>query len=300
MKKLAVFLVLIAGTLWGAIGVFVRYYQSLSFDSLQIVFIRVFISAVIFALFLLIFDRRLFVIKLKDLWCFIGTGIVSLALFSFSYFKAIELASLSVAAILLYTAPSFVMLFSVIFFKERLTVKKCICILMSFVGCAFVTGVVSGDMNVTLYGAMFGLLSGVCYALYSIFSRFAIDRGYSPLTITLYTFVFSSVAVMCVTDLKPVVTFATSSVKELLLCILFAVVSCVLPYLTYTLSLKYIKSSTASVIASVEPVVATVIGAVFFHESIDAFGYIGVLLVVISIVLINLDIKIKPKGKTKT
>ena len=232
------------------------------------------ISSVVFALFLLIFNRKLFIIKLKDLWCFLGTGIVSLALFSFSYFKAIELASLSVAAILLYTAPTFVMIFSVIFFRERLALQKGISIVLAFLGCCFVTGIFSGEMNVTLYGIIFGLISGICYALYSIFSRFAIDRGYSPLTITLYTFIFSSLSVLLVTDVKPIINIVKTDSGEIWTCILFAILSCVLPYLTYTLALKNIRSSTASVIASIEPVVATIVGALFFSEQIDIFGNI--------------------------
>ncbi|MBQ0097593.1 MAG: EamA family transporter [Oscillospiraceae bacterium] len=293
MKKLSVLLIIITGTLWGIIGIFVRHFQELSLDSLQIVLIRVGISCVIFTLFLLFYDRKLFVIKLKDLWCFLGTGVISLAMFSFSYFKAIDLASLSVAAVLLYTAPTFVMIFSVIFFKERLTLQKGISIVLAFLGCCFVAGIFSGEMNVTLYGILFGLLSGICYALYSIFSRVAIDKGYSPLTVTLYTFIFATASVLLVTDVKPIVNIVKADTNEIWICLLFAVLSCVLPYLTYTLALKNIRASTASVIASVEPVVATIVGALFFSEQIDIFGYIGIFLVLLSIVLVNINIKSK-------
>ena len=76
---------------------------------------------------------------------------------------------------------------------------------------------------------------------------------------------------------------------------MFALVSCVLPYVFYTLGLKYIASSTASIIATVEPVVATIIGAVVFCEPLNVpFGYLGVALVFLSVVLIN--IKFKPKN----
>ena len=73
--------------------------------------------------------------------------------------------------------------------------------------------------------------------------------------------------------------------------VLFALVSCVLPYVFYTLGLKYISASTASIIATVEPVVATVIGAWYFGEELGVpFGYIGVGLVFLSVVLINIKI----------
>lgn len=294
MKKLAVLLVVIAGTLWGIIGYFVRAFLELGLSSMQIVSIRMVISAVLFSLFALIFNRKLFKIKLKDLWCFLGSGIVSVAFFSFCYFKAIEYSSLSVASILLYTAPIFVMLFSALLFKEKLTALKIVSVALAFMGCLFVTGVISNGGNITLASVLYGLGSGVCYALYSIFSRFALDRNYSPLTITLYTFIFAFIASLCIIDIKPVINVMTNSVNDLIFCIAFAILSCVLPYVTYTLGLKYIAPSTASIVASIEPVVATITGAILFNEAVQfPYGYIGIALVVLSIVLINLHFKKK-------
>lgn len=289
MKRFAFLLVVVAGVLWGIIGYFVRNLQQLGFDSMQIVAIRMAISAIIFALFALLFKRELFVIKLKDLWCFLGTGIISVAVFSFCYFKAIEYSSLSQASILLYTAPIFVMIFSCLLFKEKLTVKKLVSLVLAFTGCMFVTGVFTQGNTIDFVAVTFGLASGICYALYSIFSRFALNKGYSPLTITLYTFIFAGVAAVLVVDVKPVVAYMTNSFYEFGYCVLFAVTSCVLPYVTYTVGLKYIRPSTASIIASIEPVVATVMGAMVFSEAVEIpYGYIGIVLVLSSIVLINL------------
>lgn len=298
MKKIAVLLAVVAGTLWGMIGYFVRNLQSQGLSSMQIVAIRMVISAVLFSLFALVFSRKLFIIKLKDLWCFLGTGVLSVATFSFCYFKSIELSSLSMASVLLYTAPIFVMMFSVFLFKEKLSVIKIISLVLAFVGCLFVTGVLidSGDINVV--AVIYGLMSGVCYALYSIFSRLALNRNYSPLTITLYTFIFSGVASLFVIDVKPVVQVMTRDLHSFVFCVLFAVLSSVLPYVTYTLSLKYIKPSTASIVASIEPVVATVTGVIVFDEAVDfPYGYIGIALVISSIVLINLAPKWSKKSR---
>lgn len=289
MKKLAVVFIVVAGTLWGVIGYFVRRLTDMGLDSMQIVCIRMSVSAILFTLFALIFKRDLFKIKLKDIWCFLGTGVLSVATFSFCYFKAIELSSLSMASVLLYTAPIFVMLFSLVLFREKLTVIKIISLVLAFCGCLFVTGVFDFSESFNMVAALFGLMSGVCYALYSIFSRLALNRNYSPLTITLYTFIFSSLASICVIDIKPVVSVMTKSAGDLIFCVLFAVLSSVLPYVCYTVGLKYVRASTASIIASVEPVVATVTGAILFSEAVEfPFGYIGIACVILAIVLINL------------
>lgn len=289
MKKFAVLLVVIAGVLWGVIGYFVRALQSQGLSSMQIVAIRMVVSAVLFSLYAMIFNRKLFKIKLRDLWCFLGTGVLSVATFSFCYFKAIELSSLSQASILLYTAPIFVMIFSVVLFKEKLTGVKVVSLILAFSGCMFVTGVLENGGEINAPAIVFGLLSGVCYALYSIFSRLALDRNYSPLTITLYTFIFAGIASLFVIDVKPVLAVMSNSAGDFIFCVLFAVLSCVLPYVTYTVGLKYVKPSTASIVASIEPVVATITGAILFDEAVQfPFGYIGIALVILSIVLINL------------
>ena len=292
MKKLAVLFVVIAGTLWGCIGIFVRRYEALGLDSMQTVTVRIFFAAVLFALFVLIYKPKLYLIRLRDLWCFLGTGIISVGLFTYFYFSSIHLSSMSVAAVLLYTAPAFVMLFSLVLFKEKLTVPKVISLILAVLGCAMTTGVIGGELYVTLAGFLFGLGSGVCYALYSIFSRFALDRGYEPFTITLYTFLFAAAASLAVTDIRPVVGVVFADSGSVLYALLFAVTSCVLPYVFYTLGLKYISSATASIIATIEPVVATIVGALVFAEPIAVpFGYLGVGLVFLSVVLINVRIR---------
>ena len=291
MKKLSVLSVLLAGTLWGGIGLFVRHYNALGLSSMQTVVIRMTLAAVMFSLFVLIYKRGLFKIRLKDIWIFLGSGIISVGFFTYCYFTSIELSSLSVAAVLLYTAPAFVMLFSLIFFKEKMTLMKGASLVLAVLGCAMTTGVIGGQLNVTLAGFLFGLGSGVCYALYSIFSRFALDRGYEPFTITLYTFIFAAVAclLVTVTQLRPVVNVVFADFGSVCYALLFALVSCVLPYVFYTLGLKRISSSTASIIATVEPVVATVLGAVVFSEPLSApSGYLGVAMVLMSVVLINI------------
>lgn len=294
MKKVAVLLVVIAGTLWGMIGYFVRELQSQGLSSMQIVSIRMTASAVVFSLFALIFKRDLFKIKIKDLWCFLGTGVLSVATFSFCYFKAIEYSSLSQASVLLYTAPIFVMLFSIVLFKEKFTLRKGFSLLLAFMGCVFVTGILGSGAPFNMVATIFGLLSGLCYALYSIFSRLALDRNYNPLTITLYTFIFSAIASLCVIDVKPVIDVMCKDVGNFSFCVLFAILSSVLPYVTYTLGLRYLAPSTASIIASIEPVVATITGAVVFKEAVQfPYGYIGIACVVVSIVLINMTRKRK-------
>ena len=89
----------------------------------------------------------------------------------------------------------------------------------------------------------------------------------------------------------------TASIKGLALCVAFVLVSTVIPYLTYTAGLRSVENGRASIIASIEPVVATLNGIIWFHESLTPGVVIGTLLVLTGIVLSNLKGK-ENSGKT--
>ena len=96
-------------------------------------------------LFLLITDRKKLKIDKKDLKWFFGTGLGSLFVNNLCYAETVQRASLSVAVVLLYTAPFFVMILSAVFFKEKLTVQKITALILSFAGCILVVGLSDGN-----------------------------------------------------------------------------------------------------------------------------------------------------------
>ena len=222
----------------------------------------------------------------RDLWCFAGTGILSIVFFNYCYFKAITITSLSVAAVLLYTAPAIVMILSAILFREKITVIKMVSIIITFLGCGLVTGVVGVTDSLSIKGILVGLGAGLGYALYSIFSRFALERGYCPLTITFYTFLFAMLGTIPLSD-RGVVTDKCSDMKTLAFCLIFGLLSTVIPYIVYTLGLKEMENSRASIIASIEPVTATILGVAAYGEALSPQQIIGVVLVMGAIVICN-------------
>lgn len=280
--------VLIAAAFWGTMGVFVRYLKNAGLSSLEITQIRITVGFFCIGGYLLLFRRDLLRIRLKDLWCFLGTGVVSLLLFSTCYFKSIENGvSLSTAAILLYTAPIFVMLMSLLLFKEKLTLIKVTALLLSFGGCILVSGI-SGESLGNPLGIGLAIASGFFYALYSIFSRFAIQRGYTALTIVFYTFLFCSIGCAFMTDWGTLsrVVFVPDW-KIALLSIGVGVITGFLPYVFYSSGLEHLESSRASIIASLEPVVGTICGIFFFNEIPSLMGVIGIVLVLAAVTVLS-------------
>ena len=78
--------VILAGVLWGIISVFLKGLYSMGFTALQVMFFRGFISSIFMGIFLLIKDRSLLKFELKDIWMFLGTGVISLTFFFFVLF----------------------------------------------------------------------------------------------------------------------------------------------------------------------------------------------------------------------
>ena len=288
-KKLRVsphhLLILLAGVLWGCMGLFVRPLNARGLTSWDIVFLRAVSTTAFLAVFLVIKDRRLFRIRLRDLWCFFGTGICSIVFFNYCYFTEITLTSLSIAAILLYTAPAFVMVLSAIFFKEKLTPRKIFALGLSFLGLLFVTGVFGSAERLTLPTLLIGLGAGLGYALYSIFGRCALNRGYPSYTISFYTFLFATVGTVFFAEPSRVFQVVTNAPSDVLFAVTFALVSTILPYLAYTVGLQAVENGQASIIASIEPVAATLIGVIWFHEPMTAGILIGAALVLAGIVV---------------
>ena len=171
MKTRAYLYIITAAVCWGLIGLFVRTLAAQGFSSMQIVALRSLAAAICVTLPLLRSGRAALRISLRDLWLFAGTGICSLVFFNYCYFNAMQQTSLAVAALLLYTAPVFVMLMSLVCFGEAFTRTKALALLLTFSGCACVTGVFGSSLTLTLSGLLYGLGSGFGYALYSIFGK---------------------------------------------------------------------------------------------------------------------------------
>ena len=286
MKNKALAAVLAAGTFWGTMGFFARSLYAAGFGPLEVAQTRITTGLILVGLYILIFNRNQFKVKLKDIWCFLGTGIVSLLLFSTCYFSALNYTSLAVAAILLYTAPFFVMLLSLLLFKEKMNSKKVLALLLAFTGCVLVSGV-GGDTLFSWKGILLGLGSGFFYALYSIFGRYAINRGYGAWTMTFYTFLFCSIGCAFLSDWQVIGTVMAASSANILWVLGLGFVTAFLPYVLYSTGLAHMESSKASILASVEPVVSALFGVFVFHESVSVWGILGIVLVLGAIIVLN-------------
>ncbi|WP_078555311.1 DMT family transporter [Bacillus alkalicellulosilyticus] len=297
-KRVAYTLIALGATLWGMIGFFVQRLYDYELTPLQVTTIRVTSAAMILVLFSLIKNRNWLIVNVKDSHYFVGTGILSIVFFNWCFFAAIQETSISVAAILLYTGPAFVTILSRIFFKEWFTIRKVTSLAVTLVGCSFVIGFLPTiDSTISLYGLIVGLGSGLGYALYSIFGKVAL-RKYHPMTVTNYTFIYAALFLLPLSQLWTVPhIFSIPAVWVYGIGLGF--LPTVLAFILYTRGLHEVESSRASIIATIEPVVAVLIGVLLFQEVLTSWQTVGIVMVIAAVIIVQEKAKHSEKEAVK-
>lgn len=274
--------------LWGLIVVFYKNLTACGLDPMQIIWVRVLVTVLLLVVFLAARDRKQFRIRWKDWWVFFGCGVISFVLFNYCYFLSIDQMSVSVSAVLLNTAPIFIMLISIVFLKEKITRTKILALALAVFGCVLATDILvqpAGQVSTT--GILLGLAAGLGYGLYSIFGKIAVRKGYSNLTIMLYSFLFALVGsafFISPQTLFPVLTSAEAIINTVAIGILCTL----LPYFLYNMGLERVDSGTASIVATTELVFASAVGIVLYHESITPGKCAGTLCIIGAVILLNL------------
>lgn len=276
--------ILAAAALWGIIGVWNRRLMAGGLSPYSIVVVRNCGGLVLLLAVMALRDRSVFRVERQHLKYFFGTGVVSVVLFTVCYFSCQEICSLAVASILLYTAPAIVVVLSALLWREPVTKKKLLALGLTLVGCALVCGVFSGALTVTGGGIALGLGAGFFYALYSIFGRYALAH-YGPMTVTVWTFVFAGVASLVL--VRPAELAALAQPSMALTAVGLVVCSTVLPYILYTRGLARVEAGKASILASLEPVVASVAGVVLFGEPMSPITAAGIVCVLAGVYILR-------------
>lgn len=287
MKRfMPVLSVVLAGILWGIISFFIKSLSEAGLNAIQITFIRMAVAAPLLTFAVAVINRKKLKIKPKDIWMFIGTGIISIVLFNVCYFYTMIHSEASIAVVLLYTSPVFIMLLSALLFKEKITSIKLIALFMTFGGCVMVAGL-SYNGNITPIITVIGLASGLFYGLYTIFGRYALKK-YDSLTVTVYTFIFGLTGTLPISNAPEAFRILADNPSVIPQCIGIGIVCTVLPYFLYTCGLERMEPSKAAITVAVEPLVGAVIGMTFYNEDRSLTKILGILLILSALIALNI------------
>lgn len=286
MKKSGLIYIILASILWGTSGLFVRVLAPYDMTSLQMTFIRGLVAFICMAVFLLITDRSLIKTNFGEILLFIGSGL-SFFLTATCYFQSMQLTSVSTAVVLMYTAPIFVMIYSVTFLGEKLSTRKVIAVTGMLVGCCLVSGIIGG-LKINAVGIMIGLLSGIAYASYNIITKIEMQKGINPVRANFYCFLISAVAGIVFSKPAGIIECILINPSVVIpFSIGMGIFACILPYFLYTMALREIPAGTASSLGILEPMAATILSVLILGEKISLYSLIGIVLILGSVFLLS-------------
>lgn len=282
--KLPLLAVILAGVLWGLTSVFVRPLSAAGLTSRQIVLIRSLIPFLSYAALLALRSPKLFRVRLRDLWIFLGMGFVSFYCFNCCYIYVIAHGHAAVGGVLLYTAPAFIILLSALLFHERLTIWKCLAVLLILAGCTLISGILSGNqVNRLPFDILkYGIASGALYATYTLFGKCAVKR-YETLTILFYTFLTATFAGCCCGDLLPAIRGSFQSFPIFLAALGAGLACSTAAYFLYTWGLARVEAGKAAIFVAVEPVVCAILGMCCYGENHSLLRLLGVATILIAL-----------------
>ncbi|WP_405266926.1 DMT family transporter [Methanobrevibacter sp.] len=289
MKKIYLILPILAGIMFGSSGVFVRTLTQNGIDQTTLLFLRFSIAIIPILLAIILTDKELFKIDLKDIPLFLVCALCIIGL-NLCYNESMNTVLLSLAAVLLSLAPIYVLIFAYILFKEKITTNKIMCMVLAILGCVLMTGVLESDISsVPLFGIASGIGAGLFWAIYLMASKKSIENGKHTFTILIYSIVFITIALIPFTDFGQINNFISiDPLLVIIFLILHSTFSFALPYIFSTLSLNYIDSGVSSILLSgAEPFAALLFGFIFYTEIPTLLMFIGFLLAIIAMMMLS-------------
>ncbi len=281
-------MILAAGLCWSTTGLFGTYLFRSGVNPLLAATGKTFFTAVLFFIIFLCKYRHKFVIPIKDFVLFAVFGFLSVGMFNYFYLQAIDLAGVSLAVILLYTSPAFVIVLSALFLGERVTPPRIAALLSILLGVFLAAGGMT-SLQFTkdpLTGLLMGLGAGFTFSLLSVFSKYAL-RKYDYFVVIFYLTFFGA---LFLAFLQPpwLLLYANLDLYGYLSLLAIIIISNFLGYLFFIYGLKDLKAGQTSIILTIEPLMAIVWAALFFKEKLLLFQYAGAGLIIFAIVFQNI------------
>lgn len=283
--KIAKFALASTFVIWGSVGIFVKY---IPLNSGLIALDRSIVGMLFLVLIKLCTKSKFDFVTIRNslpLLCING------ALLGFNWillFESYNFTSVAISTICYNIGPIFVMLFSPIVFKEKLTGVKMLCIFSALFGIVCVSGVFEqSSVSVRdLIGIALGLSAALLYAVTVMINK-KIDKV--DATDKAITQFFASAVVMFVYSLfvtdKGELSFSVTTVVLLLL---VGVLHTGVAYTVYFKTLPFVTSQNVAVFAYIDPVVACVLSAVVLKEELSFFVVLGAVVIIVSALLCEL------------
>lgn len=274
--------IVIAAVLWGLLGPVSKLAFAEGIAPLEVAFWRAALGGLCFAAHSVATGTRRRSgerIGLKDWRPVLLFGFVGVSLFYGAYQLSVDLGGATLASVLLYTAPVWVALASALLLEERLTARKLLALGLAVLGVTLVARGSGSAMQFSAAAIVWGLVAGLCYASYYPFSRYYFRR-YAPANLYAWALPVGALGLL------PVTGFAAKTPTAWAVLAVIGLASTYLAYLAYGRAMQHLEATRASIVATLEPVVAGAAAYGWWGERLGGSGYAGAALVLTGVLLV--------------
>ncbi|HYO49724.1 MAG TPA: EamA family transporter [Chloroflexia bacterium] len=302
-----VMLVLLAATLWGTLGtIYTLGTEGYDLTPVTVVFWRAALASLVLGVVLGVvlpaFGKgwRQLRVRRADLLLFATFGLLGVTAFYLLYIYAVVLVGVAVAVVLLYTAPIIVAVMAWRWLGESFGPRKVVALALTFAGCALVARAYDPErLQVSVVGILCGLGSAFTYALYSILGKVSLRRGYSIATMSFYVYTIGAAGLLAAALVgDPAQLFSMGANFEAWgLLLVLALAQTLGALAAYTAGLRYLEAGVASILATFEPVVATVLAFTILHETIEWPQMVGGACILVAVIVLQVRLRLRARGR---
>ncbi|MGS0679380.1 EamA family transporter [Lactobacillus johnsonii] len=298
-SKLWTVLAALAAVMWGISGLFAEslFKVSSKITPIWLTQIRLIISGIVLLIIATVLHQKPFsVLKdKKNTLHIIAYGIFGLLPVQVFYFIAIEMANASIATILQFIGPFFVLTYLAVTHQQVLRRLDVLAAILAFIGVFLLS--THGNFNqlaITPLALFFGLLSALGEASYTLIPVKLVKRV-SSLVVTGWGMLFAGIGVMIVYPQFPAIP---NTPRVWLDVSAIIIIGTIIPFQIMANALRYVKPSTVSLLDAFEPLSATVGSVLIFDLVMSGMDWLGTLLVIGSVLALNFTPKRNIKKKS--
>ena len=279
----------IASMGFGFLGIFGKWAFSSGLSIGEFLTYRFTLAAVLIWIFLILFKPDWIKLTARQILISALLGILGYALFASLYFAAIEGLSVTLAALLLYTYPFWVNIFSHFFTHDKITRKEASCLIGASAGLVLLLW---GHIEVkNLWAILAGLFSAISYAIYVLMSG-KLQKNVRPISSTVYVISFGALALALFhrphfSEIQNLSSFQALTILGI------AVICTIIPLTLELAALQKLKGKEVALLMMIEPLTAAAMGAWIFNESLSLRQLLGAVVIAAALITNSLTTQTK-------
>ena len=287
-KRLWTFLAALACVFWGISGLFAKGLFNISsqITPIWISQVRMIVSGVLLLIFAQVTGKKPMktVTNKKDAITVFSYGLLGLLPVQFCYFVVVQQANASIATILQFVGPFFVMIYMVIFEHQVLRKLDVLAAIIAFVGVFFLaTHGHFNELSLSPSILFWGFLSAVGVATNTLIPRRLLDHT-SSIVVTGWGLLSAGIALFIAHPVWPQLP-ANMNILWLMLGVI--VIGTLIPFQWMMGALRYIQPSTATLLDAFEPVSATIGSVIIFGLVMAPIDWVGSIMIILAVLALS-------------